>query len=291
MKERYLALWIGSLALLLVLTLSGILLPMAAADTPLVQGDEPPTAFAYLPYVVRQYPQPAPTPTSTLPPAGPLPPLQVAPANGATLDTISPSFTINNSALAQPARADLQYAPAPDFSGVEGFRYGRFQGTSTAPLYWNLSAGTTYYWRVRSSFDGDNWGAWSGVWSFTTASGGTLPGAPDLISPTNGSTAGSLRPTLTWSPVSGATKYAITLDASTYFSALNEFTVYSDLDPSTSYRWSVSARNGYGWGAPSNEWIFTTPSVQSTSGAGGAGATGSFFDLQGGTRIWHTAGD
>jgi hypothetical protein len=271
------------------LILPGVLLPMVSAGTPLLQGTLTPTAFAYLPYVARQYPQLTPTPTSTSQPTGPPPPVQIEPANGATLDTISPSFSINNSAIGQPAQARLQYAPVPDFtSDVSEFGFAPFQGTATAPLFWNLNEGTTYYWRVRSSFDGVSWGEWSGVWSFTTASGGTLPGTPTLISPADQSTVGSLRPTLTWSPVTGATRYAIAVEEFVFFSSSNEFTMGFDLDPNTTYEWSVSARNSYGWGTGSNEWTFITPSGQSTTNDSDTNATGLFFDLRGAMMILYT---
>jgi len=243
------------------------------------------TTTIYLPVVMGIF-------NPTLPPTGPLPPVQVAPPNGAILDTISPSFSINNSAIGQSAQANLQYAPVPDFtSGASEFGFGVFHGVVTAPLFWNLNEGTTYYWRVRSSLDGVNWGEWSEVWSFITASGGTLPGAPTLISPTNQSTVSSLRPTLTWSLVSGATNYAITIGGWTWFSTLNESPVIFDLDLNATYRWSVSARNGYGWGAQSNEWAFTTPFAQNTVNGNDANTTGLFYDFQGAMVTLHTFSD
>ncbi|HZG01026.1 MAG TPA: hypothetical protein VEY71_08485 [Chitinophagales bacterium] len=43
-----------------------------------------------------------------------------------------------------------------------------------------LQPNTTYYWRVRAS-DGSNWGAWSPMWSFTTA----LPVGIEMVEPSN----------------------------------------------------------------------------------------------------------
>jgi hypothetical protein len=287
---------LGGLVVVLVLVLPGVLLPLGSAGMEPLPGSLALTVFVYLPYVDRQDPQPSATPTSTSEPIGPLPPLQIAPADGATLDTISPSLSIDNSALGQPARARLQYSPDADFtSNVSGFGFYFFQGTATALLYWNLDAGTTYYWRVCSSLDGANWGEWSEVWSFTTASGGTVPDAPTLIEPGNGSTVSTLRPTLTWSPVPGATHYAVAIANSVYVRSVTEFPVPFDLDPGTAYKWSASARNTYGWGADSDEWTFTTPSGQGisrdrTTGTTygiSAGRMGPFFDRQGAEVVLH----
>jgi hypothetical protein len=285
---RYLAILLVSMVVTLVLILSSVLLPLVSADTPILPGTLTPTAFAYLPYTARQYPQLTPTPTSW--PTGPLPPVHLAPPNGATLGTISPSFSFDNSAIGQPAWVQLQYAPVPDFtSDVDGFKVAPFQGTFTASLLWNLNEGTTYYWRIRSSFDEVNWGEWSGVWSLTTASGGTLPGTAALISPADQSTVGSLRPTLTWSAVTGATNYAIAVGKFVFLSSSNELTMFFDLDPNTTYKWSVSACNTYGWGTRSNEWTFITPSGQSITNDSDTSATGLFFDLQGAKMILHTS--
>ncbi len=268
MRHGYLALLLGGLTAVLALVPGGLLPPPAAADTPLPPGHLVATSAVYLPCVAREH-QP-------LQPAGPLPPVQVAPANGATLGTISPSFTINNGGTGQRARAELQFAPVPDFgSDADGLGFSPFQGASTVPLSRNLNEGTTYYWRARSSLDGVNWGEWSAVWSFITPSGGSLPGAPALISPANQSTIDSLRPTLTWSHVTGATRYAVAVGGAVFFSSLSGYAMSFDLDPGTSYGWSVTARNSYGWGTRSNEWAFTTPPVPGVTGAGDTRPAGS----------------
>jgi hypothetical protein len=146
---------------------------------------------------------------------------------------------------------------------------------------------------VRSSWDGATWGPWSGDWSFTTATAGTFPGVPTLISPPNQSTVGSLRPTVTWSPVSGATGYALALGDFVFMLTppLNAFTMGFDLDPSTTYGWSASARNVYGWGTCSNEWTFTTPAAQNMSGASHAARMELVFEGEAPLGMWHTGSE
>jgi hypothetical protein len=286
--HRRLAIVVGGLIVVLLSVLPGVLVPLGSAGTALLPGSVTPTVSVYLPYVSRQYPEPTPAPPPSPEPIGALPPLQIAPADGATLDTISPSFSIDNSAIGQLAEARVEYSPDADFtSNVSQFGVYFFLGAVTVPLWKNLDAGTMYYWRARSSLDGTNWGEWSEVWSFTTASGGTLPGAPTLVSPGNGSTVGTLRPTLTWSPVPGATRYAVAIVDRTYFPSETEFPVFFDLEPGTAYKWSVTARNTYGWGAESDEWLFTTPSGQGITGDRRVGAKRPYFDRSGAEVVLH----
>jgi hypothetical protein len=204
------------------------------------------------------------------PPADIAPPRLIAPRNGTQLNTISPSFTINNSRIGQPARAELQVSCGePPYFTAFSFHvfFRRFSGSRTAEMDRNLWEGTKCFWRARSSYDGINWGPWSEAWSFTTPTGGTLPGSPYLISPTEGSTVTSLKPTLTWSAVSGATLYQLTIihgPTQERFYGLTTTTEVTAplLYPDSDYYWYVTARNDYGWGYYSGSRLFYTPPVQ-----------------------------
>jgi endonuclease/exonuclease/phosphatase family metal-dependent hydrolase len=55
--HRYIVVLLGSLTVVLVLILPGILLPMASMSAPLSQGSLTPTVFVYLPYVAKEYPE------------------------------------------------------------------------------------------------------------------------------------------------------------------------------------------------------------------------------------------
>jgi C1A family cysteine protease/transcriptional regulator CtsR len=115
-----------------------------------------------------------------------------------------------------------------------------------------LSAGTTYYYRVR---------AYKGTLNSDyceEASATTLPPpppAPTLKSPASASTVPSLTPRLEWNASSGAVSYGVQVSTSSSFATLlvNESGItnlYYDIAPgilkwNTTYYWRVNARNSF----------------------------------------------
>ena len=124
----------------------------------------------------------------------------------------------------------------------------------------DLSAATTYYWRVRSLNTADDFSAWSLVRTFRTAYN-----PPTLIGPDGGSI--SLRPTFTWNAVIGATSYKIQVSTVNTFKSkvvnvtvyTNSYTMTKDLLPATTYYWHVQALGPYGPSLWSAFLTFFTP--------------------------------
>jgi hypothetical protein len=162
-----------------------------------------------------------------------------------------------------PSRIDLTWQ---DNSNEEtGFKIERKTGFGsysqiatvgagmTAYTNSGLSAGTTYYYRVRA------YNAAGNSNYSNEASAATLPPpplAPVLKLPSGGSTVPSRTPRLEWNASSGAVSYGIQVATSSSFTTLlvNETGItdpYYDVAPetlnwNTTYYWRVNARNSYG---------------------------------------------
>jgi pimeloyl-ACP methyl ester carboxylesterase len=127
-------------------------------------------------------------------------------------------------------------------------------GTSYTPSS-ALSAGTTYYWRVRGRGPGAIYGNWSGTFSFTTAQ--TLA-APTLAAPANGATVIANVSTLfSWNSVAGATGYDLQFDSDTPLNTGSDTTFSLVTSATGAHTWRVRAKNAAGPGAYSTARSFT----------------------------------
>jgi hypothetical protein len=269
--NRYLVVLLGSLITALVL-LPSILLPVASVGIPLLQGTLTSTAFVYLPYVVRSGDTPTATPTIT-PTSTPVVgcstnPTLIGPPNGSTLNTLIPVFQGDSGDNPNATQLRVEIYLDPGFTQpASGIRSGKAQGTWEYRLGTNRTPATLYYWRAYLMC-GSTQGPYSEVWTFTTGSEGTILPAPNLLSPTDGSTLASTTVTLQWSAMSGAVEYQVTyVVASQYFARyVNGMeTTLSGLNANTPYVWWVQARNDYAWGTESTHWHFTTGTSESSA--------------------------
>ena len=105
------------------------------------------------------------------------------------------------------------------------------------------------------------------MWSFYLTSAGTILPGPGLVSPSNGSTVTSPRPTLSWQAVPGVWgfRYGVQIlpqmrgyiFSNWWDGTQTDYTFGGDLEVGHQYEWWVQLRNSYTWGSESAHWRFT----------------------------------
>ena len=183
-------------------------------------------------------------------------PVLLSPQASATL-TFTPTFQWTAIPGAQAYR--LEYTPGPscDFEDAISVSTGQTSYTPTT----NFPNPSIYCWRVRVQ-SGASIGDWSETRTFTKNWGLTT----DLLTPIHAYPL-ARTPFFSWTPVSGAAAYLITLsDISTYeevdFSAVtaNPFWVFPEELPEAEYTWQVTPLDSSGQpGSPSQPASFTNP--------------------------------
>jgi photosystem II stability/assembly factor-like uncharacterized protein len=131
----------------------------------------------------------------------------------------------------------------------------------------NFNNGTTYYWRVRVATNGPLKSPWSETRSFTIEPGSEL--VPNILSPVNGATNTKQKPSFSWSPVSGATKYRFVLANNAQLTAPlvditttnTAYAVTTDLAYGETYYWAVRSVDPVegSWSAISNFTVMEEP--------------------------------
>ncbi len=99
----------------------------------------------------------------------------------------------------------------------------------------------------------------------------TSPGIPTLVTPANGASAVSRKPTFNWTAAAEAQTYTLEIDDNPTFNSIlfstttsqTSYPLTTGLDPLTTYYWRVRASNGCGLGADSATFSFTTLAVPS----------------------------
>ena len=196
-------------------------------------------------------------------------PTLLDPADGSTLDTLLTVYRIEVSDNPNITRLRMEVAEDPEFENfVMSSSMPGPSGVREKQFWWNLDPATTYYWRAWVMC-GDVVGPYSEVRSLTTGSDGTIPAAPNLISPADGTSIGALPFTMTWSTVPGALEYEVCRrEAGGYpwcfvtdeaqFSTVDAPPQWLDSD--TTYEWWTRARTDYAASPDSVSWEFITPS-------------------------------
>lgn len=205
--------------------------------------------------------------------SAPATPTLSSPPNGAAVATTTPQLTWGILSDAAEYRVEVDTSSS--------FPSPTINTTTTSASYTPapLTDGTTYYWRIRAKDEANNWGPYTGEWSFTIDITG--PAAPGLITPTNAMTVGT-PPMLNWTVVSDAIDYAVEVDdTSTSFSSLvidtTSLTNFSTSLPEGTYYWRIRAKDAAGnWGSYSSPFSFTidtTGPLEPTSPTPSNGAT------------------
>lgn len=200
-----------------------------------------------------------------------------ATGNGNTGTLVNGTSWIGSGAPIQtvvPTTTTLQWSVVPnaDSYGVQVSTVANFASTnlnqtnigSNSYAISGLSAGTTYYWRVKAAKPNDTT-AYSVVSSFNTIP--PAPGsAPSLATPADGAVNQQVSLTLGWGSAAGANAYRLqlatdnTFNAVTYDQANIGSTSHapSGLLNNTTYYWRVSAGNEGGYSSFSSSRSFTT---------------------------------
>jgi hypothetical protein len=220
--------------------------------------------------------------------SGGLQPLPATPVLSAPADRsiVPPDVTVSWGTVSGAALYHLQVSTDSLFTG--SFLINDSSLTGTSRSFTGLPVPTTYYWRV-SAGNGLGFSSYSAFWRFTT---GSVPAAPALVFPANGSTAQPVSLTLRWNTTAAAQRYDVQVSTDSTFStfflrdSLTTDTTHTlpGLAYSTRYFWKVRARNNLGWGVFSSRFDFMTqyqppaaPALQSP--ANGAANTATTLTL------------
>ncbi|HOJ04534.1 MAG TPA: S8 family serine peptidase [Bacteroidota bacterium] len=145
-----------------------------------------------------------------VPPAAPM---LIDPANAAL--NVPLPVPLRWHAVDGASRYDVQVSLSPQC--LAPYALERSDVRDTTLLATALQSGTTYYWRARASNLGGS-GAWSTIWSFSTAS--AVLSTPVPIEPVAERTAVPTRPLLRWTGVDGANGYDLRLASDASFGNL-----------------------------------------------------------------------
>lgn len=200
----------------------------------------------------------------------PFTPTIVSPIGSQPMGT-QPVLTWNQSATGDPDGYDIQLATDTGFTDL----IVDTDVTDTTYATSGLEDLTYYYWRVRAYNSGGN-SAWTGRMPFIMS----IPSRPMTDYPEDGATGIALSDTLRWTKSDGSTMYTVKLSTTGNFTApdlhmtvtdtflaLEAITVGgfpANVEPSTTYEWTVQGNHSTGTSEVSDTASFTTEEKQIT---------------------------
>lgn len=174
----------------------------------------------------------------------------------------------------KPTAAPSNYEYCYYAAGENGCTHWGYLGPVTSVTIYNLYAGTTYYWQVRTTNLGVTTyanGSQNAFWSFTTTAASTPFGKGD---PWNGQVGAPLGVGLSWTATAAVTRYEYCIDTTDDGVCMNWIPTSSNvasagsLSPNTTYYWHVRVPTAlgdtYADGTPTAFWSFTTTPVITT---------------------------
>lgn len=199
-------------------------------------------------------------------------PALISPLEGRQVNSLAPVFQWRSNADPAYFSTTFWVSETPDFSAPI-YSYGRAFVSSSDGVHLdiqnqdidvNLKPAVTYYWQAYTTEYPGTAGYprfYSTIGWFITGAGGTLPAAPQLLTPADGALTTAASLAFTWQAVSGAAYYRLRSQGATHYQADTETPSWTPAPfynfPAGAYTWKVIARNAYGWSAYPPERSFT----------------------------------
>jgi len=183
------------------------------------------------------------------------PPTPVSPTNGSSVTVLRPTLQVQSVTGA----TQYQFRVYQNSSLITS----AYTSTNTWTVGVDLQSGLTYQWDCAVQ-TANGWSSFfSPRWTFSV-NVATPPVAPTPLSPANGSSQNSLKPSLKVQSMTGVTQYHFRLYRSgtlamEKYQTSNTWNINTNLQRSSTYLWDCQVQNSVGWGPYfSPQWSFGT---------------------------------